>query len=360
MGKQRSPSQHPLVHELASHTHRFELQCWPGEHAGPAPQPQAPLAEHASDSVTSHATQLAPAMPQLPIARSRQLAPSQHPDGQELSSQMQSPATHRCPATHAVPSPHAHAPSGPQRSARIASHTRQTDPATPHALADCGKQEAPEQQPFGQLAASQPEQLPARHVSPVGHDEHASPALPHAAASFPGRQLLPSQHPDAHEVASHTHALPSQRWPAAQLGPPPQPCVQLERPLGSGMHVHPGSTVQSGAQPSPGASFPSSQASSDSTAWPSPQIAGAPRCTASTVIVPATTRTEPTPDDTIAPVAIPSTRAVKVLSAVLASRSTTMLSPSIASACGGSGRRMGANATSGVLPASPIVPATES
>jgi hypothetical protein len=150
-------------------------------------------------------------MPHEVIARSRHSAPAQQPAGHEVSSQMQSPATQRCPATHATPSPHAHAPSVPHPSERIASHARQTEPSAPQAIADCGKQDAPEQHPSAQLAASQPEQLPAAHVWPLGHLEQARPAAPQASLALPGRQVDPSQHPDSHESASQMHTPRSQR-----------------------------------------------------------------------------------------------------------------------------------------------------
>ncbi|MCA2977810.1 MAG: hypothetical protein INH37_05965 [Myxococcaceae bacterium] len=39
---------------------------------------------------------------------------------------------------------------------------------------------------------------------------------------MPGWHTLPEQHPEGHEVASHTHAPPAQRCPVPQGGPPPQ------------------------------------------------------------------------------------------------------------------------------------------
>ncbi len=223
-----SPSQQPDVQEVASQAQRPELQCWPGRHAGPIPHPHAPLAEHASLSEGSHATQLAPATPQVVMARRRHVAPSQHPEGHDVASQTQSPTTQRCPALHADASPHAQAPSMPHPSARSASQARQAEPSAPHAVGERGKQDAPEQHPSAQLAALQPEQTPAAHICPVGHAEHARPALPHAALSLPGRHTLPAQQPDAHETASQTHVPALHLCPAAQLGPAPQPCVQRE------------------------------------------------------------------------------------------------------------------------------------
>ena len=163
IGAHVSPSQHPVVHELASHPQRPDTQRWPGRQAAPAPQPHAPAAEHASASEASHVTQLAPAMPHVAVERSRQLAPSQHPDGHDVSSQTQSPTTHRWPPTHASPSPQTHVPSSAQRSVRPGSQRLHADAPVPHAITERGRQLGPEQHPSGQPAASQPEQMPAAH-----------------------------------------------------------------------------------------------------------------------------------------------------------------------------------------------------
>ncbi len=122
IGSQTSPAQQP-VHESGSHTQRSDTQCWPMRHAGPAPQAHVPVAVHVLASIASHATQLAPPMPQLPSPRKRQLAPSQQPAGQEAESQMHRPATQRWPATHEGVSPQLQVPSVAQVSARRGSHT---------------------------------------------------------------------------------------------------------------------------------------------------------------------------------------------------------------------------------------------
>ncbi len=67
--------------------------------------------------------------------------------------------------------------------------------------------------------------------------------------------------------------------------------------------------------------------------------------------MPPTMRVEPAPDDTTLPESSPSTRAMNVSPATLGSKSTITLSPVVASARGGSGRRIGAKATLGSLPA---------
>jgi len=117
------------------------------------------------------------------------------------------------------------------------------------------------------------------------------------------------------------------------------------------LQPQPVSIVQLAAQPSPASRLPSSHASTSETTTPSPHIAGAPRWIARCVIVPPTMRVEPAPDDTTLPASRPSTRAMNVSPATLGSKSTTMLSPVVARARAGSGRRIGANATVGSLPA---------
>lgn len=258
---------------------------------------------------------------------------------------------------HAAPSPHAHVPSIAQLSERMASHVWQTEPLAPHAIGDCGKHIEPVQQPFMHVVASHPLHAPAVHVSPVGQGEHARPALPHAVGSVPGRHTVPSQQPLAHDVASQMHVpAAEQRCPARHAGPPPQPCMQREPTVPDDVHVQPSSIVQSGAQPSPAIVLPSSHASMRSRTSPSPQIAGAPRCTAITTMLPRRTVPVAPAEATSAPAFIPSTRAVNVAWSSASGRRTTMLSPVGASARGTSGRAMGANAVVGALPGTVSVP----
>jgi hypothetical protein len=242
-GSHASPSQQPDVHDDASHTQRPDAQRWPGRHAAWAPQVHVPAAEHASLTMGSHATQLAPAMPHAPSARRRQVAPSQQPDGHDVSSQTQRPSMHRCPATQAGPSPHAHAPFRSQPSLLVGEHRPHTLPAAAHAITDRGRQLEPEQHPPGHVVASHPEHAPPAHVSPAGQCAHARPALPHSVASRPDMHVVPSQQPDAHDVASHTQVPASQRCPAAHAGPPPQPDSQRDAAPSSFVQLHPGSTA---------------------------------------------------------------------------------------------------------------------
>jgi hypothetical protein len=47
----------------------------------------------------------------------------------------------------------------------------------------------------------------------------------------PARQVVPEQHPSAHEVPSHTQVLPMQRWPSEQAGPVPHRQLPLAEQL---------------------------------------------------------------------------------------------------------------------------------
>lgn len=93
--EQRSPSQQPDVHDVASQLQRPAAHRWPGEHARSPPHSQAPEEEHESASIGSQVTQVEPPTPHVAAARTRQVGPSQQPDGQEAESQMQRPTTQR-------------------------------------------------------------------------------------------------------------------------------------------------------------------------------------------------------------------------------------------------------------------------
>jgi hypothetical protein len=113
--------------------------------------------------------------------------PAQQPDGHEVAVQRHVPNTHCWPAAQAGPPPQVHAP-------------------FVHALAVAG------------LQATQ-----------------AAPPVPHAFADGV-THAPPAQQPFGHEVALHWHMPPTQRWPAAQAGPPPQvhaPFVHASARVGS-------------------------------------------------------------------------------------------------------------------------------
>lgn len=59
-------------------------------------------------------------------------------------------------------------------------------------------------------------------AKPELHGQHVCPAVPHSDGKLVERQVLPWQHPMGQLVASHTHAPPTQRWPAPHAALTPQ------------------------------------------------------------------------------------------------------------------------------------------
>lgn len=111
----------------------------------------------------------------------------------------------------------------------------QVAPAAPHAAALVEVTHvAPEQQP-AHVAALQPAHTPPAHASEPGHVVHAEPPAPHALGAVPGKHVVPLQQPP-HDVPSHTHAPPTQCWPAPHASPLPQrhaPPLQVSARTGS-------------------------------------------------------------------------------------------------------------------------------
>ncbi len=171
--RQTPAAQQPVGQEVLSQTQVLATQRWPTVQVAPVPQRQSPLAEQLSERA-SHATQVAPALPQVVMVRFEQMEPLQQPLGQEVASQMHRPSAQRWPPAHAGPDPQAQAPSVPQWSALLGSHATQAAPFAPQ------------------------------------------------VASARLLQTAPAQHPAAHEVPSQTQAPPTQRWPSAQGAPLPQ------------------------------------------------------------------------------------------------------------------------------------------
>lgn len=190
-----------------------------------------------------HAVQVAPPLPQLPAAGTEQVLPAQQPLGQLAALQgppVQTPLLHVWPAPHAGPGPQRHSPFAEQVLAREGSHATQVSPPTPHDVRFRTVHVEPLQHPAGQLVAShahwpptqrwpvaqagpppQP-QLPLVHESvrvrsQVAHEAPAAPQLEIEAALH----VEPTQHPAAHDAASHTHAPPAHRCPAAHAAPVP-------------------------------------------------------------------------------------------------------------------------------------------
>lgn len=254
VGVQTLPAQHPLGHDVASHTHAPPTQRWPAVQAAPPPQLHVPSIAQRSELTVSHAAHAIPGAAHVVGESTSHVAPLQQPLGHDVASHTQAPETQRCPAPHAAPVPHAQLPPT-HASARSGSHEMQALPASPHAITLGALHVLPLQQPVGQLAAH-PAHAPALHAD-APHDSHAPPPAPHAALLVPVWQTLPAQHP-VHDVGSQTHAPPTQRWPSAHAPPAPHrhtPPAQPSVVTGShALHVPPvGPQVvnESGSQTSP-------------------------------------------------------------------------------------------------------------
>ena len=107
------PAQQPVGHEVPSHTQVLATQRWPCAQVAPVPHRQSPAAEQLSERA-SHATQLAPALPQVVTERFEQVVPVQQPLGHEVASQAQAPLTQRWPVPQAGPAPHEQEPASVQ------------------------------------------------------------------------------------------------------------------------------------------------------------------------------------------------------------------------------------------------------
>ena len=174
--------QHPLGHDVASHTHRPTTQRWPPGHAAAPPQLHTPAAEQLSVRFESHAAHAIPEAAQVERVSAEQVVPAQHPLGQEMASHAHAPPMQRWPAPHSVAPPHWQTPPAEQPSAR----------------------DAPVQ------------------------STHDPPPVPQLAAAGALHRLF-AQHPAGHEVPSHTHPPPAHRCPASQRALAPHlhaPCTQ--------------------------------------------------------------------------------------------------------------------------------------
>jgi hypothetical protein len=179
-------SQQPFGHDVASHTHLPPRHSCPAAHGRPLPQVQMPPV-HESDFVASQAEQAAPAAAHAFAAHGVQTLPLQQPFVHDVASHTHAPPTQACPGAHARPAPHAQTPAA-HESERSGSHAMHVLPFVPHV-----------------------DELVAMHVAPL-------------------------QQPLAHDVASHTHAPPTQCWPATHGALVPQahaPFAQESASIGS-------------------------------------------------------------------------------------------------------------------------------
>jgi hypothetical protein len=88
--------QHPVVHELLSQVHAPSRQRCPVAQAAPAPHRHAPMDEQLSAVPPAQVTQVIPPAPQLDVSvGTLHEVPLQHPEGQEVPSQIQNPPEQR-------------------------------------------------------------------------------------------------------------------------------------------------------------------------------------------------------------------------------------------------------------------------
>lgn len=81
---QTLPLQHPVGHEVASHTHWFPLQRWPAPQVAPLPQPHTPLGSQRSAFCASQVTQAPPSTPhEVELGVGLQVVPMQQPVGHD-------------------------------------------------------------------------------------------------------------------------------------------------------------------------------------------------------------------------------------------------------------------------------------
>jgi hypothetical protein len=168
---------------------------------------------------------------------------------------MQAPFEHRWPGPHGAFAPHLHPPPV-QLSLVLGLHALQTPPPVPQVEKVAGLQVLPAQQPFRHELGVQPH-TPLLHAWPVAQgtpltpQEHAplrqrSALAPHTEQAWPPTpqleveavlQVLPTQHPPGHEVASQMQLPFEQRWPAPHAAFEPQrqvpAAVQVSVSLGS-------------------------------------------------------------------------------------------------------------------------------
>jgi hypothetical protein len=236
------PEQQP-AHEVESHRHIPPEQRWPAAQAALAPQVHEPFAAQVSVLVRSQVVQAEPALPQVVGLREVHAPPAQQPLGQLVALQappVQLPLVQVCPTAQAGLVPQRHAPVA-QLSALVTSHEEHDAPLVPQApIAAVMQTPAAEQQPVGQVVASQTQPVPTQrwptahagpelHAQPLAvqllassasHCAHAAPGAPQVV-SVRAVQTFPAQQPLGHDAAVQAQIPPEQAWPAAHSAPVP-------------------------------------------------------------------------------------------------------------------------------------------
>ena len=176
-----------------------------GAQTPPLPQRQSPVDEQLSER-SSQAAQVEPWFPQLRSDRVAQVAPLQHPLGQDFASQTHWPPAQLWPAAHGGLSPHRHSPLAEQVSARPSGQLAQTAPFAPQVSSEGIWHIPREQQPSGQVWGVQ-----APTAASVWQSaEHPSPAavFPSSQVSIPARIVLSPQTAGAPRVSSRSTSRP--------------------------------------------------------------------------------------------------------------------------------------------------------
>jgi hypothetical protein len=222
---QLPPAQQPSGQLEALQTHCPPAQSCPAEQATPDPPQAQPLGPQLSARVglqERHA-EPAPDSPQEGKARGRQVSALQQPPGQLSASQTHWAPSHLWPAPQAAPEPHRH-PSTAQLSALSGAHEMQAAPPEPHWEKVRVRTQPPLVQQPWQLEASHGPQTPSVHSSPPVHASQVFPPVPHRVSSTLVTHCpASSQQPKGQLTESQLHWPSMQRWPTAQLGPPPHP-----------------------------------------------------------------------------------------------------------------------------------------
>lgn len=211
--RQRPAEQHPFGQDEALQMQAPFRQAVPAGQAAVVPHRHAPVSvSHPSASVGLQVVQLRPPMPQVASDWAVHTPAAQHPVGQDVAVQAQTPATQFVPAPHAALAPHRHSPDMEQLSARVTSQVTQAAPPAPHAAVPPVVHVDPEQHPLAQLVAVQLAQAPPEQPIPR-QSSQAEPPLPQLVSVVPGKHAPAEQQPLGQDVASHTHAPPTQRCP---------------------------------------------------------------------------------------------------------------------------------------------------
>jgi hypothetical protein len=249
--------QQPVAHDVASHTHALFKHRWPTAHEAPVPQRQVPSPQLFA-LVVLQLVHAAPVCPHVfTSVNVTHVVPEQHPVGHVVTSHTQLPLTQCKFDAHTLPVPHRQLPVL-QLSAFAVSQVPQAPPAVPHCdVVPGATQTPPAQHPVGHDVASHTHALfkhrcPTPHAAAVPHRQLPSPQLfalvalqavqvapltPHWLVVGVATQALPTQHPVAHEVASHTHAPATHLVPLAQAAFAPHRQVPLSQ-LSAALAVH--------------------------------------------------------------------------------------------------------------------------